>query len=37
VLAVMNKEKESVKEEKTDNEIYHHSQAMLEELNVLFN
>lgn len=37
VLAVMNKEKESVKEEKTDNEIYHHSQAMLEELNILFN
>jgi transposase len=37
VLAVMNKENESVKEEKKDNEIYHHSQAMLEELNILFN
>ncbi|MEA3495560.1 MAG: IS21 family transposase [Bacteroidota bacterium] len=37
VLAVMNKEKEPVKEEKTDNEIYHHSQAMLKELNILFN
>jgi len=37
VLAVMDKEKESVKEEKKDNEIYHHSQAMLKELNILFN
>jgi transposase len=37
VLAVMDKEKEPVTEEKRDDEIYHHSQAMLEELNVLFN
>ena len=33
-LAVMNKENESVKKEKKDNEIYRHSQAMLEELNI---
>ncbi|MEA1937219.1 MAG: IS21 family transposase, partial [Patescibacteria group bacterium] len=37
LLAVMNKEKEPVKEEKTDNEIYYHSQAMLKELNILIN
>jgi transposase len=37
VLAVMDKEKEPVSEEKREDEIYHHSQAMLEELNVLFN
>jgi len=37
VLAVIDKENEPVKEEKKDNEIYHHSQAMLEELNGLFN
>jgi transposase len=37
VLAVINKENESIKEEKRDNEIYRHSQAMLEELNNLFN
>ena len=37
VLAVMEKEKELVKEEKKDNEIYRHSQAMLNELNTLFN
>ncbi|RLD60065.1 MAG: IS21 family transposase [Bacteroidetes bacterium] len=37
VLAVMNKENEPVKKEKKDNEIYRHSQAMLEELNTLFN
>ncbi|MCP4055585.1 MAG: IS21 family transposase [Mesoflavibacter sp.] len=37
VLSVMNKDMESVKEEKKDNEIYHHSQAILKELHILFN
>ena len=35
ILSVIDKEKEPVKEEKRNNEIYHHSQAMLKELNVL--
>jgi len=37
VLAVIHKAKEPVKEEKKDNEIYRHSQALLEELNTLLN
>ena len=37
VLAVINKANESVKEEKKDDEIYRQSQALLEELNILFN
>ncbi len=37
LLAVIEKEKEPVEKEKRDNEIYRHSQAMLAELNVLFN
>lgn len=37
VLAVINKANESVEEEKKDNEIYRQSQALLEELNILFN
>jgi len=37
LLAVMNKENELVKKEKRDNEIYRYSQAILEDLNILFN
>ena len=35
ILSVIDKEKEPVKKEKRNNEIYHHSQAMLKELSVL--
>lgn len=37
ILAVIDKEKEPVVKEKRDNEIYHHSQAMLKELSAYFN
>jgi len=37
ILAVMDKEKESVIHEKKDNETYRHSQAILKELSILFN
>ncbi|MCD6152861.1 MAG: IS21 family transposase [Syntrophobacterales bacterium] len=35
ILSVIDKEKEPVKKEKRNNEIYHHSQTMLKELSVL--